>query len=92
MLGSKRVTTRIRVDKAVHVVSAALVCLLLLGSVAAPAASQPVPPNEAWRTLETEHFRVVFPPELESAGRRAAGYGEQVWVALTENFVEPPPG
>jgi hypothetical protein len=29
-------------------------------------------PNEEWRTLETEHFRVTFPAHLEELGRRAA--------------------
>ena len=58
--------------------------LLLAGalSTATPAAGQ-VPPDENWRTLDTEHFRITFPegplPARDPAGRpgragvRAAG-------------------
>ena len=31
-----------------------------------------VPPDESWRSIETQHFRVTFPEHLETLGRRAA--------------------
>ena len=37
---------------------------------------QDVPPDEAWRTIETEHFRVSFPERLDLLGRRAAVIAE----------------
>jgi Tol biopolymer transport system component len=49
-------------------------------------------PDEAWRTLTTEHFRVTFPAELESLGRRAAARAERAYAELAERFVEPPEG
>lgn len=49
-------------------------------------------PDEAWRTITTEHFRVTFPEELESLGRRAADRAERAWVELQEAFLEPPEG
>lgn len=62
------------------------VCACLL--TAAPAAAQA--PDEAWRTLTTEHFRVTFPAELEGLGRRAADRAERAWVELSDAFVDPP--
>ena len=51
-----------------------------------------VPPDEAWRTINTEHFRVTFPERLEALGRRAAGRAELAYDALSESFVDPPGG
>ncbi len=47
-------------------------------------------PDEAWRTIRTEHFRVTFPERLESLGRRAADRSERAWAELAEFFIEPP--
>ncbi len=66
---------------------AAFVCLL----AAAPAASQ-VPPDEAWRAIETEHFRVTFPEHLEALGRRAGDLAERAHRELTAQFREGPAG
>lgn len=49
-------------------------------------------PNEAWRTITTEHFRVTFPQHLEMLGRRAADRAERAWVELQAAFIEPPDG
>ncbi len=49
-------------------------------------------PDEAWRTLHTEHFRVTFPAHLEGLGRRAAHRAEVAYALLSEVFVEPPRG
>ena len=52
-----------------------LLAAALLGAplLAAPArdVGAQVAPDEAWRTLETAHFRVHFTPELEALARRA---------------------
>ena len=66
---------------------AAFACLL----AAAPAASQ-VPPDEAWRAIETEHFRVTFPEHLEALGRRAGDLAERAYRELTAQFREGPSG
>ena len=63
------------------------VCLL----AAAPAVAQ-VPPDEAWRAVETEHFRVTFPEHLEALGRRAGDLAERAHRELTAQFREGPSG
>ena len=54
--------------------------------------AQALPPNLPWRTLDTEHLRVTFPPELESLGRRAAERGEAAWLRLAATVVRAPRG
>lgn len=49
-------------------------------------------PDEAWRTLETEHFRVTFPKGLETLGRRAGERAERAWTELSQGFVKAPSG
>ncbi|KPJ84264.1 MAG: hypothetical protein AMS19_01320 [Gemmatimonas sp. SG8_23] len=49
-------------------------------------------PDEAWRTITTEHFRVTFPERLEALGRKAADRSERAWQKLSEHFIEPPDG
>ena len=66
---------------------AVFACLL----AAAPAAAQ-VPPDEAWRTVDTEHFRITFPAHLEELGRRAGDLAEQAYRELTAQFREGPSG
>jgi Tol biopolymer transport system component len=66
------------------------VVLACLAAVATPGAAQA--PNEDWRTLETEHFRVTFPGQLETLGRRAADRAEVAYAALADALVEPPRG
>ena len=58
---------------------------------ALPAAAQ-VPPDEAWRTLATEHFRVTFPAHLEDLGRNAADVAERAYRALSAQFLPGPAG
>ena len=65
--------------------------LVLLAVFAAPVSAQ-VPPDESWRTLETDHFRVTFPAELETLGRRAAGIAERAYDELSAEFIEAPSG
>lgn len=59
---------------------------------AGPSTSAQVPPDDAWRSLETPHFRVTFPAELESIGRRAGAQAELAFASLAEVFVDPPDG
>lgn len=47
-------------------------------------------PDEAWRTIRTEHFRVTFPEQLEELARRAGHRAEWAWDELSEAFIEPP--
>lgn len=65
-----------------------VVALLALLGPASPAWAQA--PDEDWRTLETEHFRVTFPEHLEGLGRAAADRAERAWRALEEHFIDPP--
>ena len=67
--------------------TAVLVCLL----APLPVAAQ-VPPDEAWRSVETEHFRITFPEPLEALARRAADLAERAHRELTAQFREGPPG
>ncbi len=70
-----------------YLLLAGIVCLL-----AAVAATAQVPPDEAWQTLETEHFRVTFPEHLEALGRRAADLAERAHRKLSAQFLEGPNG
>ena len=65
--------------------------LCLLAATPALARAQP-PPDEAWRTIETAHFRVTFPEHLEAVGRRAAELAERARARLEEQFIEAPSG
>lgn len=51
-----------------------------------------LPPDEAWRTLQTPHFRVTYPQGLEGLARRAGDRGEMAWKLLEERFVPGPSG
>ncbi|MDA0329748.1 MAG: hypothetical protein O2958_12165 [Gemmatimonadetes bacterium] len=61
-------------------------CALILS----PSAAWAQAPDEAWRTISTEHFRVTFPARLESLGRKAADRAEHAWTELSDFFIEPP--
>lgn len=70
-----------------------LPCLWLLGLAVAVAHPQQIDaqvPNERWRTITTEHFRVTYPEHLEALGRRAAERSERAWDELVDVFVDPP--
>lgn len=51
-----------------------------------------LPPDVAWQTLRTEHFRVHFTPEIEQTARRAAASAERAYDLLSTQFVRPPTG
>jgi len=61
---------------------------LALGSLEARAQA----PDEDWRTLTTDHFRVTFPSPMEELGRRAAGIAEVAYAQLSERLVAPRQG
>ena len=65
---------------------------VLIAICAGPAMGRGVPPDESWRVLETEHFRIGFPEHLEDLGRRAADRAEWAYARLSEQFVEGPRG
>ena len=41
------------------------------GSVTTPGAAQQVPPDEAWRQFDTDHFTVTYPEPMAETARRA---------------------
>ncbi len=51
-----------------------------------------VPPDASWRSLETTHFRVTFPAELEAVARRAGERAERAYGYLSERLLTPPSG
>ena len=68
---------------------------VLLAAIAlctATASAQRIAPDESWRTLDTEHFRVTFPAHLEDLGRRAAERAEWAHAQLSEQFIAAPRG
>ena len=68
-----------------------LILALLLTWIPGAASGQ-VPPNERWRTMETEHFRITYPAGLQDLARRAGDRAEVAWANLSERFVDPPAG
>ncbi|HET7551257.1 MAG TPA: hypothetical protein VFK04_08200 [Gemmatimonadaceae bacterium] len=67
-----------------------VVAAALLACVVASAPAQ-VAPDAHWRTIDTEHFRIHFTPELEATARRAAADAESAYAALAEQL-HPPRG
>lgn len=67
--------------------------LLLAGALAisVPASGQ-VPPDEDWRTFDTEHFRITFPAALHPLATRLADRAERAYGQLASSFSAPPPG
>ena len=72
---------------------ARLALLLLSAALSAPTlASGQVPPDENWRTLDTEHFRVTFPEPLDALAAHVADRAERAYAQLASGFRAPPPG
>jgi hypothetical protein len=80
-----------RFDKVfpLHRVIPGLVMALALISIPVIGSAQ-IPPGEAWRTLDTEHFRITYPADLLDLAQRAGQRAETAWAALAEVFVHPP--
>ncbi len=70
--------------------AAAAAAVLLLGTTAG--AAQQVPPDEAWRQFDTDHFTVTYPEPMAETARRAGLAAERAHSLLAERFVEPPRG
>ncbi len=68
------------------------IVLTIIALCTASASAQRIAPDESWRTLDTEHFRVTFPAHLEDMGRRAAERAEWAHARLTEQFIAAPRG
>ena len=68
------------------------VLLAIIALCTATASAQRIAPDESWRTLDTEHFRVTFPAHLEDLGRRAAERAEWAHAQLSEQFIAAPRG
>jgi Tol biopolymer transport system component len=47
-------------------------------------------PHWDWKTLETPHFRVTFPAELEASARKTADYLEEAHAALSPKLYWKP--
>jgi len=65
---------------------------LTAGSAARPRVACAQAPDEDWRTITTDHFRVSFPVRIEPLARHAADRAEWAYDVLTESFIEPPGG
>ena len=68
------------------------IVLTVIALCTASASAQRIAPDESWRTLDTEHFRVTFPAHLEDMGRRAAERAEWAQARLSEQFTAAPRG
>jgi hypothetical protein len=55
-------------------------------------AAQSPPPGAAYRTFDTQHFRVVYGEGLEEVARRAAGHAEEGYRTLEGSLFSPPSG
>ncbi len=60
-------------------------------SAPGPAFGQ-APPDENWRTLDTEHFRITHPEALRPLAARLADRAERAYAQLASGFVAAPPG
>lgn len=91
-MSSRLVSRRLAVVASVikrSLLSVSIVCLLCVLAIH-PAEAQA--PDEAWRTIQTEHFRVTFPERLEQLARRAGNRAEWAWRQLSASFIAPPDG
>ncbi len=67
-------------------------CVALALSAGGGSSLEAQAPDENWRTIETEHFRVTFPDVLEPLARRAAARAESARARLAEAFLDAPDG
>ncbi len=82
---------RLQVATAARRIAPAALAAWLLAAGAQPAGAQP-PPDEAWRTIESPHFRITFPGPLEVLARRAAELAERARADLGAEFLDAPGG
>lgn len=79
-------------DTLVLAVLVALTAAVALGLVLPASLSAQVPPDAAWRSFETEHFRVTFPPGQEALARHAAERAEVAHARLAAELGYVPRG
>ena len=63
----------------------------VLSGVGAPVANAQAP-DETWRTLSTEHFRITYPAGIRELATRAAERAERAHEGLTDAFDVAPTG
>ncbi|MEJ2679315.1 MAG: hypothetical protein P8174_09620, partial [Gemmatimonadota bacterium] len=71
-------------------VQAALLAGLALLASAGQGEAQAVPPDVAWKTIETEHFRVSFTPGLVEQARITAAVAESAYTVLARDLKRAP--
>jgi hypothetical protein len=65
---------------------------LAAAALSTPAHAQGIKPNQAWRVIESAHFRVTYALGLDSLAARAAVAAESVGIVLTRDLGPPPAG
>lgn len=69
---------------------ASILCGVLFGcTLLVRTAGAQVRPQDDWRTLTTEHFRIHYTAELATLARRTAANAEQAYTRLSEELVPP---
>ncbi|GMR13831.1 MAG: hypothetical protein BMS9Abin29_2050 [Gemmatimonadota bacterium] len=66
--------------------------LALVALAFVPMAGVGQAPDENWRTLPTEHFRITFPAGMEDLARRAGDRAERAYANLSATLIDPPNG
>lgn len=80
-----------RLNRLLYLILPGLLLVSALALAPRPLAGQ-FPPDQNWRTLESEHFRVHFAAGLESLAHRTALRAERARDLLTERFLVAPQG
>ncbi|MEJ2186697.1 MAG: hypothetical protein P8Z36_12255 [Gemmatimonadota bacterium] len=73
-------------------IRAAFVALLVFIVCPGGTSAQAVPPDAAWKTIRTEHFRVSFTPGLEGQARLTAAVAESAYTVLARDLKRAPHG
>ena len=67
-------------------VARVLFVAFLVASPAKPAAAQRYPPGIEWMEFDTQHYRVVYPAEIESEARRVARILEDAYPSTSSSM------
>lgn len=70
-------------------ISPSLILLVLLPSLQTSAQFQN-PPGIDWKKIDTEHFEVIFPPEITRDAQRVANTLEHVYEPVAKTLAEKP--
>ena len=63
--------------------------LLLFAVIPFERVEAQIVPNDDWKTIETQHFRVHFTPPLEALARHSAATAERAYHLLSRELVPP---